>query len=394
MSVLDFAGFDSSYIVYTGGESGLAGSGRDGVGGCLTWNDISVPTDIVQFDAGSFGATGYKILGAAVKVGSTCDSGIHIVGFNHSSVGNIASLFTGAGGSIHAWVDGYGSQELVGFSTLAVGDWHWAEIRVEYNAAAPAGSTRIITINIDGCTATWTDGVANPTGSVLTADIYPNDIDAGAATCDIAIDDSWLVSGSASLGNRAITILRPQSDLSISGSPNWSCSTGSTRWSLVDDAAPNDDTDYIYTSSSNFNVASYFGMEDISWGASGDAVPAYRVYAWLKCVVGAGHTLAAQIRVGTTLSLYEAFPAFPNITATMSAYVKYSTEIRSTYRSGSLTIAVLNGLYVDIVSGLYYSTDEIRCTAICIEVIGEELSIPACPPPAIAPIFAWAAVIG
>ena len=108
-------------------------------------------------------------------------------------------------------------------------------------------------------------------------------------------DDMYVNTGATFLGDVRVETLYPNVDSSTYA--QWSFSTGSTGYTLIDETTPNDDTDYIKT-----DVAGYystFGTTDLS--STTAAVKAVQTNIYARKTTGGTRTLRPiMLQSGTT----------------------------------------------------------------------------------------------
>ena len=146
--------------------------------------------------------------------------------------------------------------------TLAVNRWYFIEWKVTIADSIGASSC---VVKVDG--QTWIT-VATGQDVKNTSNAYATEIRLGGSSASPVSywDDFYLCDSSGStnndfLGDIRVDVLAPNGEGSNSG---WTCSTGSTHYALVDETTPNDDTDYLSTSSAaardSHNMASLPSM--------------------------------------------------------------------------------------------------------------------------------------
>ena len=131
-------------------------------------------------------------------------------------------------------------------NTISAGQWYYVEFQVTINSSAGSFTLQITTPG--GIASTWASGSGvntQSTGNASTNEIafigYANNSN------DTYIDDLYCLNTSGSVNNtflgdsRIVTNL-PNAD---GASTQWTPSTGSTHYNLVNEANPNDDTNYV-----------------------------------------------------------------------------------------------------------------------------------------------------
>jgi len=126
--------------------------------------------------------------------------------------------------------------------------WNYVEIKIGLH-----DSTGTVTVKVNGTallTLTGKDTIGTPASATWSAVEWSN----GATAW---VDDIYLCDGSGGLNDdllgevRVVTLL-PVTDAVAAGSnADFTCSTSTDHGALVDDAAPNDDTDYVSSSTLN-----------------------------------------------------------------------------------------------------------------------------------------------
>jgi len=139
-------------------------------------------------------------------------------------------------------------------SSNAVSYASWVVLEVHWLINDTSG---IFGIKINGLPDGDYSGDAKGTGSTIdTLRLCPN-YGTNQYYDDLALNNTSGTSDTSWCGSGRVELLKPTAE----GYTNqWSVSTGSTHWSLVDDIPPNNDTDYIYSSTANQIDA--FGLED------------------------------------------------------------------------------------------------------------------------------------
>lgn len=138
----------------------------------------------------------------------------------------------------------YPSGTLLGTTSPAIVTGAWQHIEVKATINDTTGS---VEIRVEGVPVLTLTGVDTCNGANVHADqIAHCNTDTGSGTTyylkDIVI---WDTAGSVNnnfFGSVSVYELIPNGDTALT----WSLSSGSTGYTLVDEAPPNDDTDYIY----------------------------------------------------------------------------------------------------------------------------------------------------
>jgi hypothetical protein len=126
-------------------------------------------------------------------------------------------------------------------SIIRAGIWHHIEFKGVIN-------------NTTGSYTLYVDGVSVLTGSGNTRGGTNNYLDnfrllpgQGNSATLFSFDDFYLYDGTTAIGPQKVVCLHPTAD---SGSPNWTTSTGTDHYALVDENPNNGDTDYVETATS------------------------------------------------------------------------------------------------------------------------------------------------
>lgn len=195
---------------------------------------------------------------------SNFSTGRTVVGFMNGGIGGSIQCRLGID-STGALVFGRGdyTTNLIGASAAGLmstnGVWHYIEVVLTRNS-----STGAVDVYLDGTRVITQSGV-NTGGSAIDAiNLAPD----GAFSTTRIFDDMYIYSTASRVGERRIDVLRPSAD---TAQKDWSRSTGSTNFSLVDDTTFNDDTDYV--SSATVGNKDLYDCADLSFSpASIDAV--------------------------------------------------------------------------------------------------------------------------
>lgn len=181
--------------------------------------------------------------------------------FRDTSSNALVSITVDPSGYLQAR-SGLASGALLGTSSspaMVAGSWQHVECKVFMDAAAAT-----IEVRVEGVT------VLNLTGLALSATNIQNTVWGTYTALSAPADDSfmyvkdfvvWDASGSINndfLGSCSVVTMTPNADSSF----NWTASSGSTGYNLIDEAPPNDDTDYIEADATPPS-ASLFGMTDL-----------------------------------------------------------------------------------------------------------------------------------
>lgn len=127
--------------------------------------------------------------------------------------------------------------------TLTTGIWYYLEFKATIDPTAGSYEVRVNGAN-------WVSGTGantrNTTNSSMNGIKFPN---AGFPTI---IDDLYILNTSGSANNNFLGECRILTNLPTGdgASTTWTTSTGTSHFALVDEANPNDDTDYNYSNTS------------------------------------------------------------------------------------------------------------------------------------------------
>lgn len=198
-----------------------------------------------------------------------------------------------------------GTVIATGTSDYFSGVWHYIEVKLVIN-----GATGSVTVHLDGATE-----IATTTGNFGSTNI--DGFSLGGASINGDFDDIYVAdtTGSAPnndfLGDSRVITLYPTSD---GASTQWTPSTGTAHWSLVDETTPNSDTDYVASSTPN-QIDSY-GFQDVSASAT---VFAVQTNLFARKVDSGTRQVADLIRqsstnyVGTTYTLASTYSFYTKL---------------------------------------------------------------------------------
>jgi len=228
-----------------------------------------------------------------------------IVGFAYQCNGDhngvIFGLYDGAtlGVNLHREYGGdlgiyRGSTLLAATSGLGLltSTWYWIEMKVLCN-----GTTGTYEVRVGGVTKLSGTGANTKAGSNNYHNVVQVVKGPGAGMC--RFDDIYILDGSGAanndfLGNRKVVALYPNGD--IGGYTDFTCSSGSTHYALVDENPINDDTDYVESGTS--------GHKDLwdypSLSGTGSTVNGVEVNTMVKETDAQNMTLNTLIKSGAT----------------------------------------------------------------------------------------------
>lgn len=168
--------------------------------------------------------------------------GITLATFTHNAAGAITP--TGHSGSALSATP----------NALTVNDWTWVEFRITLGTNDTNGAMQI---RADGAVVGNYTGVDTFNASQHVAAIILSGSQGVHYIDDVVIHDDTGLDNTDYLGPCVIETLRPNNDTALS---EWSLSTGSLAWALVEDN--NDDTDYVSTSTDGDAVR--FAMDNLA----------------------------------------------------------------------------------------------------------------------------------
>jgi len=215
---------------------------------------ISTSSPAPRTGAGRAGGVMYKVVPAG---DSTCIYGIAVHAVGSFSINTTYGASNGNQACVNITADGriQYRQEYSGGTLLgetAVGTFRfnlWNYLEVKMLLSQTVGTC---TIKLNGATVLTLTGLDN----CYQANTNWNGWYTGGGG-SLSIDDFYICDGTGSVNNdflgecRVVTLL-PQTDAVAAGSnANFTPSTGTDHGALVDEAAPNDDTDYLSSSTVN-----------------------------------------------------------------------------------------------------------------------------------------------
>jgi len=175
---------------------------------------------------------------------------------------------------------------------LVLNTWYWIEFKVLCNGTTGTYEVRVGGVNKLSGTGANTKAGSNNFHNVVQFVVGP-------ATGRCRYDDIYILDGSGSanndfLGNRKVVALFPNAD--VGGYTDFTCSSGSTHYALVDENPVNDDTDYVEDGTS--------GHKDLwdypSLTGTGSTVNGLEVHTMAKETDAQSMTLNTLIKSGAT----------------------------------------------------------------------------------------------
>lgn len=132
------------------------------------------------------------------------------------------------------------SQNLVSSANGLIVGALWYYVEVELVRHASAGS---VNVWVNGVSVMSATGVNTGAASIDHITFFDSDnIDSGKY-----VDDVYFTNTAARLGECRVEVLRPSAD---TAEKDWTPSTGTSNFAMVDDTTPNGDTDYVAASTS------------------------------------------------------------------------------------------------------------------------------------------------
>jgi len=220
-----------------GYNTGAIGTGRFS-GNCFT---VSGGGTIRIFKTLPGGAQATRVIGIAVKINAT--KGSPLFGFADGGTPQAEVGITADG---HWTVQRNGTVLATSTQTYVVGTWYYLEFKATVGEAAgsPAGAYELRLWDA----ANSIEGTAILTASSVdtqhTANASANQLYIGGATPNFSYDDIYVASGF--LGECRILTNMPTGDSATN--KQWTPSTGTTHYTLVDEVGTNADTDYVSSS--------------------------------------------------------------------------------------------------------------------------------------------------
>lgn len=262
-------------------NSGM-GTGRFG-GQCMTKANSSSPTQNTTRTL----PTGYSSIGVGFAFKTATVGVEQIFAFNNTNVTRHVGMQLTATGAIT--VTG-GAGTVLGTSANNVivgGVWHYIEFGTDIH-----DSTGTIIVKVDGVSIFNLSGLDTRNGATTTVDTLSVCAEGGLIL--MSFDDLYVVDSSATLGERRVETLYPTSDVA----QGWSRSTGSTNYTLVDEAIVNGDTDYVQAT--NVGDVDTYGFQDLTGTPA--TIDAVQVSAFAEKTDATSRSIALQIKSGATTS--------------------------------------------------------------------------------------------
>jgi hypothetical protein len=174
---------------------------------------------------------------------------------------------------------------------LVTSTWYWIEFKTLCNSSAGTYELRVGGVSKLSASSQNTKAGSNNYHNVFQM--------LGAANGKCRYDDIFILDGSGSsnssfLGNRKVVALYPNGD--VAGYADFTCSSGSTHYALVDENPVNDDTDYVEDGT--------IGHKDLwdypSLAGTGSNVSGIQINSMVRETDAASMTLNTLIKSGAT----------------------------------------------------------------------------------------------
>jgi hypothetical protein len=288
-------------------------SGHTGAGGITTTASAQNIVTNSALLATASGAT-FGIL-LWLKISAIPASTVQLIQMLNAAAGTQGTVRINSSTGFLAHYNQGGAQQVVGSVNVCDGNWHWLSIRMPYGTANGQ-------CYLDGsATPQWNTTIANGTNGTTVDHLQISSSATGnyAISDIIIIDDTVAQSPQTSdlpIGPRQIDTLKPASDATV----QWTTSSGSNHYALVNETAADDDISYVQDNVSGhqdtFNMAS-LGFSPATITAvqfvhrvknSSGGSQTYKA----RCVSGAttndGASLTAPAAYGNNRTLYNRDP--------------------------------------------------------------------------------------
>lgn len=228
--------------------------------------NVNISTSLGRFGGGALVPITANSSYLVTKAIPTLSAGVlGVAGKATTTTGNIAGFLDVANlqiwiAAVNGYLNVYRGTTLIGQSATPVvtaGTWNYYELKVVLHHTA--GS---VEVRMNGVTQISLTGI----DTTNTANESADGVYVGAKStvvCMTTYDDFYVCNTGGStcnnfLGDVRISTIFPSADGSNSGF----ASTGANQYSVIDETAPNDDTDYLY--SSTVTARSTINMQDAS----------------------------------------------------------------------------------------------------------------------------------
>lgn len=179
----------------------------------------------------------------------------YLIRWNDAGNSTVAQLFVTATGALSMQIIGGSTYTTTG-PVIVAGAWQHVEVKYTHGAGALCS----FEVRVEGVNVLNQTNVAGTNADIAQlASQRDNTSNNNLPRMkDLVIWDGSGSSNNNFMGSVQVRELLPSSDVSF----NWTASTGTTGWNLMDEAPPNDNTDYIYAVDPP-PAASLFGLTDL-----------------------------------------------------------------------------------------------------------------------------------
>lgn len=174
---------------------------------------------------------------------------------------------------------------------ILLNTWHYIEIEITIS-----DTVGVFKVYVDGVQVINLTSQDTRNGTPTTVDTYmlgSNKSPVGAGA-NLDYDDLYLTDAATKLGERRVETLYPTSDVA----QGFARSTGSTNYTLVDEAQVNGDTDYVQGSS--VGDTDTYGLGDLS--STPSAIDGVQLAAFAMKTDAGSRSIALQAKSGATTS--------------------------------------------------------------------------------------------
>jgi hypothetical protein len=197
------------------------------------------------------------VVGCGLRTSTSTSSLINILTFYRGATVGIRLEYQPSSGEITVYNNAASLGTTTGAGIVSTG-WYYVEVKV---VDAETGS---VTLRVDGETVLSLTGVDTRAGGTVGYDRCRFDLSTSQVPY-LRLDDLYILNGAGStcndfLGDCQIRAIWPTSDGDLS---QWSTSSGSDHYALVDDNPCNSDTDYVSAASTLSNLYGYGTASDL-----------------------------------------------------------------------------------------------------------------------------------
>lgn len=181
-----------------------------------------------------------------------------------------------------------------GTTPIVTGVYNYVELKVAF----ATGTTGSYTVKLNGATELTASGIITAATAHAYADTVTLGYATGASDTQFSFDDFYCNDDSGAQcnnfdGDQRIEAIFASADGAHSA---WICSTGSAHAALVDETTPNDDTDYV--GSSTLNDIDTWAMGNVT--PTSGSVKAIQIMPWVRKDDAGVRTVAPVLRMGST----------------------------------------------------------------------------------------------